>query len=62
MSDQSENTWLTPDELESVYGIKKSTQAKLRMDGKIPYSKIGRMVRYQRGKIEAWLKAAEVVA
>jgi predicted DNA-binding transcriptional regulator AlpA len=57
------NEWLSPDELENEFGIKKSTQAKLRMKRAIPYSKIGtKIVRYSRSKINDWLYDAEVVS
>ncbi len=55
------NEWLSPDDFEKEFSIKKSTQAKLRMNGKIPYSKIGsKIVRYSRTKINQWLSDAEV--
>ena len=48
--------WLSPDELEAEYGLPKSTQAKYRMRGILPYSKIGtKIVRYNRAKVNAWL-------
>jgi len=54
--------WLTPDELEKEYGITKSTQAKKRMNGRLPYSKLGQLVRYDRNKIDELLENAEVVS
>lgn len=54
--------WLSPDELEAEYGIKKSTQNKMRMRKTIPYSKIGaKVVRYNRERINQWLADAKVV-
>ena len=52
--------WLTPKELEYEYGFSVSRQAKLRMEGKIPYSKIGKYIRYSRTAINQWLEDARV--
>jgi hypothetical protein len=52
--------WLRPADLEIEYGILKSSQAKLRMDKKIPYSKIGNFVHYNREKINNWLNEHEM--
>lgn len=54
--------WLTPMDLELELGIKISTQNKMRMSKRIPYSKIGQKVFYNREKINQWLEAAEVSA
>ena len=54
--------WLSPFDLEREYGLKVSLQAKLRMDRKIPHSKInGKTIRYSRAKIDKWLENAEVL-
>ena len=54
--------WLSPLDLEREYGLKVSLQAKLRMDRKIPHSKInGKTIRYSRAKIDKWLENAEVL-
>ncbi len=60
----SQKRWLTPNELFREYLISESTQAKYRMERKIPFSKIGKYVRYDRVKIEQWLEdnAVEVIA
>jgi len=47
--------WLDPKELASEYGFSTSNQDKLRMNNKIPFSKIGRYVRYDRIEIDKWL-------
>lgn len=44
--------WIDPFEFEILYKIKISTQAKWRMLNKIPYSKIGKYIRYDRILIE----------
>jgi len=56
------NIWLSPEDLEKEFGIKKSTQAKLRMKKIMPYSKIGtKIVRYNRNDINQWLTDARIV-
>jgi len=52
----SPKRWLTPKELEKEYGFGISNQAKLRMNRKIPFSKVGRYVRYDRLEIDKWLE------
>ena len=53
--------WLNPAELEDEFGFSKSTQAKYRMDRKIPFNKLGKYIRYDRHEIDAWLEDAKVV-
>ena len=51
--------WLTPSELENEYGFSKSTQAKMRMasnSATLPFSKVGKFIRYDRHAIDAWLE------
>lgn len=55
--------WLSPDDLESEYGFKKSTQAKMRMaksNSEIPFCKVGKQVRYDRVAIDKWLEYHQV--
>ena len=52
----AQKEWLTPDELFEEYKISKSTQGKFRMDRKIPFSKIGKYIRYSRTAINKWLQ------
>ena len=54
--------WLSPQDLEAEFGIKISTQNKMRMAKKLPYSKIGKFVRYSRTKINQMFEDAEVVS
>ena len=56
----SPKQWLTPKELQSEYGFSISTQAKYRMDRKIPFSKIGKYIRYSRAGINEWLDSNRV--
>lgn len=51
--------WLNPSELESEYGFSKSWQAKARMSesgSSLPFSKIGKFIRYDRFEIDSWLE------
>ena len=48
--------WLTPEELQEEYGISIHAQNRMRMERRIPYSKIGKFVRYKRSEIEKWLE------
>lgn len=55
--------WLDPSELEITYGFSKSTQAKMRMvsnGSNIPFSKIGKYIRYDRIAIDKWLEEHQV--
>lgn len=59
----NQRRWLTPDGLEEEYGFRKSTQAKMRMasnSSTIPFSKIGRYIRYDRIAIDRWLEDHKV--
>ena len=58
---KSQKQWLNSDELEAEYGILKSTQAKMRMAKTLPYSKIGKYVRYNRTEINKLFADAKVV-
>ncbi len=48
--------WLTPEELQEEYGISIHAQNRMRIERRIPYSKIGKFVRYKRSEIEKWLE------
>ena len=54
---------MTPAELEAESGIKQGTQAALRSRRQLPFVRLGggRIIRYQRAAIAAWI-AAGVVA
>lgn len=55
--------WLSPKELENEFGFSISSQAKMRMasnPSKIPFSKIGRYIRYDREDINQWLEQHKV--
>lgn len=53
---KGQKEWLTPHDLFDEFGFSLSTQAKYRMDKKIPFSKIGKYIRYSRKAIDAWLE------
>lgn len=57
--DRKSDQLLTPAGFASEYGIPEGTQAVWRCTGRysLPYLKIGRLVRYRRSEIEAWLSA-----
>ncbi len=63
MSNLENKSWLNPSELEEEYGFSKSTQSKFRMasnSSTIPFSKIGKFIRYKRDLIDAWLEQHQV--
>jgi hypothetical protein len=54
---ETQNTeWLNPDDFEKIYGIKTSTQAKMRMKRLLPFSKFGKFIYYDRQEIDNHLK------
>lgn len=59
----TQTRWLSPLRLENEYGFSKSSQAKMRMasnSSTIPFSKIGRYIRYDRYAIDKWLEQHQV--
>ena len=48
--------WLNPDEVESLYGFKKATQAKWRVQKRIPYHKIGSYIKYNHNELRTWMQ------
>ena len=55
--------YLSPKELQLEYGLKISTTAKWRMKKKnIPFSKIGKAIKYKRLDVENFLDSVSVVA
>lgn len=50
--------WINPNEVHNDYGFSISTLAKWRMDNKhLPFSKIGKYIKYKRADIEAFLNS-----
>ena len=62
MKNQEQKVYLTIDDLENQYSLKKSFQAKLRMNKKIPYvcPAGSRKCLYKRTDIEEWLETYKV--
>ncbi|NLK66137.1 MAG: helix-turn-helix domain-containing protein [Campylobacteraceae bacterium] len=52
----SKKRWLSTKEVAEEYGIAINTQAQYRMRGIIPYSKINRIIRYDRYKLDEWFE------
>ncbi len=61
MDNNVKKEWLTPLDLEREFDLKVSLQAKLRMRKDIPFSKVGKTIRYSRTRIYKWLEDAEVL-
>ena len=58
-----EKRWLTPKELQNEFGFSVSSQAKMRMTSNsstIPFSKIGKYIRYDRVEIDRWLENHQI--
>lgn len=58
--EQLQTLWLTPIQLEDEYFFSRSRQSRLRVEKKIPFSKIGSYIRYNREAINQWLEDARV--
>lgn len=50
------NRWMTPEEVLSDFHISIRNQHRLRQEKLIPYSKVGRLVRYDRNELDKWLE------
>ncbi|CAA6805301.1 MAG: Unknown protein [uncultured Sulfurovum sp.] len=55
-----EKRWITPKELKALHGFGLSTQAKMRVDKKIPYYKIGHFIKYDLNEINQWIENNKV--
>ncbi len=53
----TEKRWINPQELCEEFGFGKNTQSTMRKEGKIPFSKVGGFVLYDRNLINKWLEA-----
>ena len=62
MDDNVKKEWLSTIDLQDEFGISISTQNKMRMAKKIPYSKFGKKVFYSRSKINAMLEECAIVS
>lgn len=61
MNDNTQKRWLTPKELFTEFEFSIDNQAKMRMDRKIPFNKIGKYIRYDRIELNKWLESHAVV-
>ena len=61
MDNNVKKEWLSTHDLEEEFGIKISTQNKMRMAKKLPYSKFGKRVFYSRTKINQMLSDCQVI-
>ncbi|MGA9046318.1 helix-turn-helix domain-containing protein [Sulfuricurvum sp.] len=52
--------WMNPSQLKDESGLSLKTQANLRSKGKLPYYRIGNVVRYKRQEIDALFESAKV--
>ena len=57
---QWQRRWLDPKQLCDEYGFSENNQSQMRMDKRIPYSKVGGYIRYDRIKIDKWLENNEI--
>lgn len=53
--------WINPKQLHEEIGITLKTQANLRSQHKLPYYRIGNVVRYKRQEIDSLFESAKVV-
>ena len=53
--------WINPIELNEEFGITITTQNRLRRERKLPFSRIGRQIRYSRERINKWFEEHQVV-
>jgi len=54
--------WINPQELREEFGFSIPTQDRMRRERNIPYSKVGRNIRYSRTKLNEWLQNHEVIS
>lgn len=55
--------WLSPKDLHAEFGFSESSQAKMRMTSNsstLPFSKVGKYIRYDRVEINSWLESHKV--
>ncbi len=53
--------WLTPQDLLTEFNISIKIQNRLRSEKKMPYSRVGRQVRYDRIEIDKWFEEHKIV-
>ena len=52
--------WLNPEQLYHKFNIAMATQARYRIEKKIPYHKIGNKIFYKLSEINKWIDNAKV--
>jgi hypothetical protein len=52
--------WLTIEELDSEYGFNRTTQKRMRHLKIIPFSKVGKKIRYDRVELDKWLESHRI--
>jgi len=57
---ETQPVWLNPEQLYQKFNIAMPTQAKYRMEKKIPYHKIGSKIFYKLSEINTWIESAKV--
>lgn len=56
-----QSEWINPTQLRDEVGLALKTQANLRSLHKLPYYRIGNVVRYKRSEIDSLFESAKVV-
>ncbi len=56
----TEKRWLSPNDLLEEFGFSLNNQAKLRTQRKIPFSKIGHYIKYDRLDINKWFESNKI--
>jgi len=51
-----DSRWMSIEDFRLQFGISKPTQARLRKNGNLPYSKIGKVIRYDRILIDKYFE------
>ena len=52
--------WINPKEFEEEFGISIPTQDRWRRERYIPFSRVGRNIRYSRTRINEWFKDHDI--
>ena len=60
MQKETLKRWLSPNDLLEEFGFSLNNQAKLRTKRKIPFSKMGNYIKYDRLEIDKWFENNKV--
>ncbi len=58
ISDKKE--WLNPKEVFEIYGLTEEYQRTMRGQRRIPFTKVGSSVRYNKAKLDEWMENGSV--